>query len=443
MNSLGSLRIAFACRVDVVARTREAASGGVAGNSDGPRDTGLLRAMVKRQPQSNLITLLRFWAALVVLGAACAGAQAAPHTCPPGESWQCEPGLHGKPVCGCMLEDTGGPGVGGTFPLHASQVVFAPQGACLLTSKGGVRCWDNSSKPDHEIGQNVAEIAGGSALCMIKTDRSLECIGNDIIAISTQDDHELNDVAAVAVSATDACALIANVNPTIRCWGNGNITGHTQDSKKKSWPVEGFVGGSAIAVSSSTDQKKADLCVVSEGTVWCMGNNLYQHNVVNVPQPTTVSYVVPQDQGFCANGVIATCWDKFLVYQAAPFNGQVKVNGVEHISVFGTIRLVAPNLHTQQNACAVDFSGSASCWFERFDPAPHVSEPFNPVPKLTRLTGIVVGGGGFDNNLGMGCALDISGSVFCWRVRDLSGAGIEGWGGSDPFADPPKPVPLQ
>lgn len=381
----------------------------------------------------NIYAILKFVVVAFITLVAIDVQAVVPKSCPTGQSWQCEPGLRGKPVCGCMPDAVPPPPPPTQpQPLRVGKITAGPSRTCALTNKSSVRCWGPGPTYDRnvDIETNVADIAGsafGDALCMIKVDRTLKCIDDrNILTIETgKDDLELQNVSAVALGRNDACALINN--SVIRCWGAGNITGHRFDSYKHSWPVTNFGGGSDIAVSGS--EYSADLCAVSGGSVWCVGNNLYSgQGIVNIPQPTYVSYVVAQKGGFCANGVVATCWDRNMVYQAA-------VRGVEHIAVGGNSNLPG------QNVCAIDSSGLASCWDEVVapfvgGPPPSITPSHNPVSQLTNFRDISVGGS-------FTCAVDVLGAVFCWWSdpnRQTFDSGE--LGGSNVLVRPPIAVPL-
>lgn len=381
-------------------------------------------------PQISFVTLLHFWTALVLAGLACASAHAV-HICPVGQSWQCELGPAGKKVCGCMPDDVSPPPPPPPPPaaLHASQVIAGLHRACVLASNGSVRCWGlrsaGSTVSIHtNDGKNVAEIAGSAdtdTICMIKTDRTLECVDNGsggVLNISTQTDPALVNVTAVALSGSNACALINNAK--VQCWGYGWIpsTSGVRGSIGKSQPAP-ITSASAIAVSDSNNTQ-SDLCAVSGGSVWCVGSGIYAgRGVVNVPQPTYASYVVSDGAGgFCANGVFATCWNKLTQFR--PTVGTL----VEHVSV-GYTHTVAQSVPTE--ACALDLYGAASCWTN--DP----SKPTNPVANFripNDFISISVGAG-------FSCAIDHDRKVFCWGENSVGQLGL-----SNVTANPPVPVRL-
>ena len=327
-------------------------------------------------------------------------------------------------------------------PFHASQVIAGLRRACVLASNGSnssVRCWGlRSAGSTVDIhtndGKKVAEIAGSAntdTICMIKTDRTLECIDNDgsggILNISTQTDPALVNVTAVALSASNACALINNA--TVRCWGYGQIpsTSGMPGSIGKSQRAP-ITSASAIAVSDGNNGG-SDLCAVSGGNVWCVGSNLYAgRGVVNVPQSTYVSYVVSAgEDGFCTNGVVATCWYRSNVYQPVKQYQPAFDGLVEHVSVGYTHR-VEPKLPI--NACALNLYGAVSCLAG--DPATW-SKPTNPVAGsyLPNDFASISVGAGFT------CAIDRYGKLFCWGESSLGQLG-----GSDIYHNLPIPVPL-
>jgi len=325
------------------------------------------------------------------------------HTCPVGQSWQCDVGLGGRPVCGCQVDVPPPPPPPPPPPyLRASEVAALATAACVLASDATVRCWGgNYLGATVPIFRNVRHIAGGTwsnAMCAIHTDGTLDCVdpAGGAVAISTAADPALVGVTDVAVDGYMACALLGN--NSVRCWGLAASTTGGGPGTVAGGPghsgLAATVGASAIAVAGTS------FCVVGAGNVYCRGTDQAQFNspgLVQVPGVSGASFISGTGQEFCANGPVYTDCFGSARYRS-PLVGVKRVSigaytyaidaarGLEFWSdsrisspwvqasapqPYAALSNIANISSGSSQACAIDTQGVASCWADpRSAPSP-------------------------------------------------------------------------
>jgi alpha-tubulin suppressor-like RCC1 family protein len=279
--------------------------------------------------------------------------------------------------------------------------------SCALTSGGGVVCWGwnivgqlgNDSPFDSHVpvpvsglSSGVAQVASGYAFsCAVTSSGGVYCWGNNHrgqLGDGSLTNRDVpvpvvglaSGVASVAAGSDHSCALL--LDGSVQCWG-GNATGQlgdgTSDDHTTPAPVPGLSSVAAIEAGSMRS-----CAVTTAGDALCWGNNT---------------------RGQLGDGTTSDRWEPVPVVGLP--------SEVEQITTDLT--------HT----CAVGASGSAWCWgsndngqlgdgttSERWEPVPVAGLP-SEVEEITAGSSYT-------------CAIDVSGSAWCWGARAL-GNGTAEW----------------
>ncbi|MCG8421115.1 MAG: hypothetical protein MJE77_24610 [Proteobacteria bacterium] len=294
-----------------------------------------------------------------------------------------------------------------TFLSLTDDVAFGKAHYCYRAGKGTVWCWGQNehgelgdgttrsrrkAKKVTRIGRNVAEVAAGAAhTCARKNNGSVWCWGNDehgqmgsgsagTRALSPRRVVELGyDVASLSVGKYHGCALKAD--GSLWCWG-GNEHGQVADSglSVESTPVAIAELGYDVARISLGDTAKHSCAVTNTGELWCWGSNR---------------------KGQIGNGTAA--------HGSSPVHVSQDIDG----SPFDE---VTDSCTGGNHTCARRSDGSVWCWGSN-----HTGQVGDPTrtdymvsrPVQTALPGKAIHGGlsCAENHT---CAIDSSGSVWCW-----------------------------
>jgi alpha-tubulin suppressor-like RCC1 family protein len=270
--------------------------------------------------------------------------------------------------------------------------------ACALTANGAVQCWGYSQGPS---GVSPVTVVPG--------------LESGIVAVSVGSAGSPNISAAFS-----ACAVTAR--GAVQCWGDnifgqlGNGSSGFSSSSTVPVPVTGLDHGvTAVAVGAS------DACAITAGgAVQCWGDNTYgQLGIdpmalafsalpVTVPGlPPGVTAMSVGDGAACAltAGGQVTCWGERL--------GLVSLGAVAGawgpVPVAGLSGRVTAISVTSNDGCALTTGAGVVCWGDEVSLG-NVYPPMTVAGLESGVTAIAVGG---DNPPGA-CAVTGNGAVECW-----------------------------
>lgn len=354
--------------------------------------------------------------------------------------------------------------LGAEPPPNSGGIAAISAGAshtCLLTSRGGVKCWGDNSEgqlgdgtttsrptPGDVIGlaSGVQAIsAGGWHTCALTIAGGVKCWGRGILgqlgdgAFSSSTEpvdvlHLESGVRSISAGGGHTCAITATSG--VKCWGSSsNVVLDDGSYEMDAIPVdvEGFSSG---AVSLSTSGTHT--CVLTEVDVMCWGWNVSEPSgagaTVSSKTPLSVhglssgiQSIASGEEHTCALTTLGavTCWGRNWAGQLGngettdwtepgdsipgPVNGLA--NGIQAISASG--------LYT----CALTEGGGVKCWGMNSNgqlgdgTTTDHNSPIEVVGLGTSIQAVSTGGQ-------HACALTVSGNVLCWGANDQGQLGI-------------------
>lgn len=333
-------------------------------------------------------------------------------------------------------------GVGGTGSL--SNIVSVATGeyhACGLNTSGNVYCWAS----------NVNGQLGNNSTTSSKTPVEVSGVGGTGV---------LSNIVGIAAGSRYSCAL--NTSGNIYCWGDntdGQLGNNTTTGELAPVEVDGVGGVGKLSNMVSVSAGAFFACGVnSSANVYCWGidgaGQLGNNSTTNSSTPVEVTgvggvgvlanivQVNAGEYGACAvdSSGNAYCWgsntwgeigNNSTTASSTPV--QVKgVGGVGHLSNVVSIAM------GWEHACAVDSSGNAYCWGDGSfgdlgdnlttqSKTPVEVEGVGGVGDLSSLLSITA-------SLDYACAVDASGSAYCW------GYDSDGQLGNDSYNNEKTPI---
>jgi alpha-tubulin suppressor-like RCC1 family protein len=308
---------------------------------------------------------------------------------------------------------------------------------CALTGGGQIKCWGflSAGYLDKAIEQpsvtartptTINGLSGVSAfgllwgrLCAVVAGGAVQCIGGDAgpnpISIPG-----LRNATKVVVGLKHACALL-DIG-TVHCWGansygqlgDGSATGSSNTSNVPV-PVSGLSGVIALTASSDTT------CAVTRpGSVFCWGtnlglfgngNNLGSNTPVRVGSLDDAISISAGSGHICAlrRGGGVACWGanhdgNGLVTSAVggPEKAPINLPPTTVEGVGGAVNVAVGRLSAQ--SCAIFADSTVGCW------GTFLSPDRSTRLEVRGLTEVASINAGRNHN----CAVQTSGSVFCW-----------------------------
>jgi alpha-tubulin suppressor-like RCC1 family protein len=279
--------------------------------------------------------------------------------------------------------------------------------SCLLTVNNGVKCWGADDAGQVGDGANatprltpvdvaglsggVAQIAAsGSQSCALIVGNSVVCWG-DFKFVPAPQNGLAADVAAIAGGGSHFCAIINSTSfpGAARCWGRGPLGDGTQNDSSIPVQVSGLTSGVvAIAAYKNGIGNSASCALLSNGSVWCWGEN----SRGQLGDGTTTDRLTP-----------------------------VLVSGLSS----GVTAISAGSNH----ACALLQSGGVRCWGDNDDgqlgDGTFTDRP-TPVDVVGLSSGVVAISAGGDFSDGHTCARLATGALQCWGSNHDGQLGIGG-----------------
>ena len=295
---------------------------------------------------------------------------------------------------------------------NAADVSTGGGTTCVLTEKGGVKCWGDNDGGMLGIGvdsgpqiccpnsdekfpcstspQNVINLGGGVKaissgdrhICVVFNEGALQCWGaNGYGQLGSKDNIWKDipsavwglsqDVSAVSCGFEHTCALLSSGQ--VKCWGN-NEDGELGDGTNENSNVPKDVKGLSKPITQICTGSKQSCALDDSGAVWCWGNG------------KNFTYVVP---GLGSDVIQVAC-------------------GFYH-------------------QCVLTSNGGVKCWGDNSFTNLGIGsdEDYVSIPSLVRSlsSGVSAISLGFHHS----CALKDNGSVFCWGANDNgeTGTGTE------------------
>jgi alpha-tubulin suppressor-like RCC1 family protein len=339
--------------------------------------------------------------------------------------------------------------------------------SCVLDGNLGLACWGQVAQPPDTHSSPVtialsqtpspgAIAAGDEHICLIRTDRTVACWGNDLAGqlgdgqavLYVDAQHPvtvtgLDQVSALSLGQGFSCAL--RLDGTVVCWGGDNY-GQTGDSSP-TWPnLPNTIPGLANVTAVQAGARHV-CAILADRTVVCWGENLSgQLGPGDAAVMRTTPLAVPGLSGVVALAAGSShtcalldtqrvaCWgdDRSGQLGVATPSGSTSiatptlVAGLDHV-----VAVAAGNAHT----CALLADGTVRCWgagsegelgdglgADRFSPA-----------QVSGLTNVVQIALGSDQS----CARLGDGTIRCWGGNDSGQVGA----GFTPLQ--PTPVRVQ
>ena len=287
-----------------------------------------------------------------------------------------------------------------------SMITVGATHSCLLTSKGGVKCWGNNGNGQLGTGttrdqlsavavtrltSGVAAIsAGGSHTCALLRTGALKCWGaNDMGKLGTGNTNPSSTpvdvrgmssgVVSVSAGALHTCAVTAA--GAVKCWGRndfGEVTG-TGTGEIRTMPVE--VAGLSSGMRAVSAGGNFSCAVTSAGGAKCWGDNRV---------------------GYLGDGSTTR-----------------RTGAVDVVGVSGAEAITSGGDHT----CVLLSSGAAKCWgFNRFGQLGNGATLDSPAPVDVSSGGVTysaISGGALHT-----CATTSSGAVQCWGYKKQGQLGL-------------------
>jgi alpha-tubulin suppressor-like RCC1 family protein len=302
----------------------------------------------------------------------------------------------------------------GTPMNTIAQVATGASHSCALTTTKGIVCWGSNS---------VGQLGDGTT-----TARS------GAVITKNADGTALSGQRAVTVGATHSCALSST--GTVSCWGhnaNGQLGDGTATRSKHPVSVRTSAGVTLKSVKSISAGSNHTCAVLTNGTVWCWGNQASgatgssanaQRGALQVRTAagflTGITQVSSGKQYSCAlAGTAASwCWGRNSNGQLGDGTTSNQFHAV-HIKSGTTplVNLVAIAAGTGEHSCALGTAGQVYCWgantARQLGDGTIVqrTSAVGFVPSTTKLTGpfksIAVGEA-------HSCGRTNGGAVWCW-----------------------------
>ena len=296
--------------------------------------------------------------------------------------------------------------------VGAASITAGRSHSCAITSLGAVYCW----------GSNAHGQLGDGSLTSSPT--------------AVQSTGPLADLIAVQVDAGAAHTCAIDTFGLAYCWGENTAgqlgTGDPIEQDKPS-RVEALSDRTLVEITTGEDHS----CAIDEdGTAWCWGDDT--HGQLGAPgltgssatpvQVSTQSGMTDPVVDIAAGGDTtcaatatgkAYCWGQGDHGEVGDGDGVDRAEPVE-VSTGGTVRQVAVG---EARSCAVDASAAAFCWGEDLGVTPV------EVAGGVRFSEVSAGGGHF-------CGLDKQQNAHCW------GSNTNGEVGDGSATDRPDPVEL-
>jgi len=355
----------------------------------------------------------------------------------------------------------------------ACDVVTTSSFACSLMSDGTVYCWGQRAglnadgglhsaqpegpKPLAGLPKMKAIASGQGSVCAITTTNEAWCwgydgseqLGYDASASGTAELYEprplpgASDVAQIALSFATLC--IRHSTGSVECMGeanNGQLGMGPNDGGIPPFKqttlvpmlirVDGGPDADVMPVTGVTEVAPGyfHACVLMGGNVLCTGNNALYGNLGNtaVANRTLVlepSYPVIGATGIASLGRASTwhscmepttgplqCWGKNDLSEVAPIDAG---NNVRTPYVWSSLPHMVTASASYANTCAIDDTGSVWCWGRNDGMTSGKSDTSDPTPgKLTlgsKAVAVSIEGVG---EPAYACAVLDTGEVDCW-----------------------------
>jgi MYXO-CTERM domain-containing protein len=210
--------------------------------------------------------------------------------------------------------------------------------ACAVTATGSIECWGNSVDGSVEVSGPILQVSErGHSTCMLQTDKTLRCWGDDPYL----NEAPIDAFKAVSLGDNFACALYDS-NGAIHCWGDSS-------NGQGDWPVTGSF--------TKIDAEGYSACALaSDKTISCWGDG---GTLASPPGNSFVALGKGYNQACAIDTAGAlTCWGNGNLGSSAPPSGQFTSVDVG----YGT-------------ACAVAKDKSLVCWGDNPEtkPGPYVA----------------------------------------------------------------------
>jgi alpha-tubulin suppressor-like RCC1 family protein len=261
----------------------------------------------------------------------------------------------------------------------SSQQVFG----CVLTSRGGVKCWRAAGPPADVPGlsSGVAAMgAGGYHGCALTTNGGVKCWGSNFsgqLGDGTTADRPVaadvsglaSGVAALAVGYEHNCAVMAAGG--VKCWGN-NDSGQLGDGTKTTRLTPVDVSGLTSGVAAATAGNRHSCVLTSAGGARCWGDN--SHGALGDATGTErltpvwvsgltsgVSVLSAGGYGTCAvtSSGGAKCWGDNQYGQVGDGTTVTRNAPVDVLGLGSDVLAIRPSV---ENTCAIRRAGRLQCW---------------------------------------------------------------------------------
>ncbi len=247
---------------------------------------------------------------------------------------------------------------------------------CVVKTDGTIACWGNNADGETAIPAGlpaVAQLAAGFYHnCVAERTGAVACWGDDSYGESTPP-ASLNSVVQVSTGLFHTCAL--NIDGSVVCWG--------RDSEGETDVPAGL--GTATAISAGGLHSCA---LLSGGTIACWGDNISFATTIpaGLPPVKQVSTGRSHTCALTTPGAVV-CWGDDT-------SGEIDVP-----SGLGTVTQISAG--KDQHTCALTTAGTVVCWGDN---------TYGQSTPPAGLSGVVQ----ISSGLNFTCALKGSGTVRCW-----------------------------
>lgn len=288
----------------------------------------------------------------------------------------------------------------------ATQLSAGRSHACVVTARGGVKCWGLNA--DGQLGDGTQE--------------------NAYVPVSVVG---LTDIVSVSAGGSHTCAV--NTAGGVKCWGNNFLSqlGDGSSAFQRDTPVDVVGLDSGVMMVSAGDNHTCALDVDGEIRCWGfngdgqLGNG--NRDTANTPQLTSTNplnmAITTGDSNSClltGSGTVS-CWGVYdrecNLFGCAfgSFSRPTRVDGLADIVGISS---------GEYFNCAVTDAGAVKCWGDNFEGQLNNSGEDNPDPfELFDIPGLAANvaqvSAGFDH----GCARMNNGAVRCWGDNTFSRLG--------------------
>ncbi len=328
----------------------------------------------------------------------------------------------------------------------AIQVAAGSEHTCAITSGGGVKCWgyglsgslgdgrsENRFVPKDVVGltRNVLAIdAGGFETCVVLTDGSVKCWGNNPSRVPDVVDG-LREIRAISVGGFHQCAL--TTHGSVQCWGSnasGQLGDGTTEDRQTPTSVVNLIDVQKVAAGGNHT-----CALLQDGSVACWGDNSQgqlgnNSDLAYSPTPVPVQNlsrgVTDIAAGFahtCA--VLETgrvkCWGENGFGQLG--NGSTQSSSVP-ADVIGLENARAISANAGEHTCVVTTEGDIQCWgYNRFYQLGDGTSENRLTP--VKVIGLPANMQAVTAGRTHSCAVTEQGEVMCW------GSNVFGQGGKN------------